>query len=89
MRHFTLGLLTVASLGAGVLPAMAGDSVTTRIEPRPYYGAVVTVENGVRVYRPLPHHDRVIINPTNAPIYLGINDRPAIVNQNAATIGRR
>lgn len=90
MRHFTLGLLTIASLGTGILPAVAADSVTTRIEPRPYYGAVVTVENGVRVYRPLPHHDRVIINPTNAPIYLGINDRPAIVNQNAATnTGRR
>lgn len=33
------------------------------IETRPYYGAVVTVENGVRVWRPLPPHDRIIINP--------------------------
>lgn len=90
MRNITLGLLTIATLGAAALPAVAADSVTTRIEPRPYYGAVVTVENGVRVYRPLPHHDRVIINPSNAPIYLGINDRPAITNQNVnGNIGRR
>lgn len=88
MRTWTLGLLSLASLAAAALPASAADSVTTRIEPRPYYGAVVTVENGVRVYRPLPHHDRVIINPSNAPVYLGIQDRPAIVNQNANS-GRR
>ncbi len=89
MRKTTFGILILASLGAGIAPAFAADSVTTRIEPRPYYGAVVTVENGVRVYRPLPHHDRIIINPTNAPVYLGINDRPAIINQNAAGAPRR
>lgn len=89
MRKSTIGLLMLASLAAGIHPASAADSVTTRVEPRPYYGAVVTVENGVRVYRPLPHHDRIIINPGNAPIYLGINDRPAIINQNAAGAGRR
>lgn len=89
MRKTTFGILILASLGAGIAPASAADSVTTRIEPRPYYGAVVTVENGVRVYRPLPHHDRIIINPTNAPVYLGINDRPAIINQNAAGAPRR
>ena len=36
---------------------------TTRIETRPFYGATVTIEEGVRVFRPLPPHDRVIINP--------------------------
>ena len=37
---------------------------TTRIEPRPFYGATVTIEDGVRVFRPLPPHDRIIIvNP--------------------------
>ena len=34
---------------------------TTRIEPRPFYGATVTIEAGVRVFRALPPHDRVII----------------------------
>ena len=34
-----------------------------RIEPRPFYGATVTVEEGVRVFRPLSPHDRIIIVP--------------------------
>lgn len=78
-----------AVLLATALSAMAAESVTTRIETRPYYGAVVTVEKGVRVYRPLPRHDRIIINPTNAPVYLGLPDqRHYIVNQNAIAVGR-
>ncbi|MEM1306717.1 MAG: hypothetical protein AAGG99_04260 [Pseudomonadota bacterium] len=51
-----IGLLTT-----GV--AYAGDAKTTRIEPRPYYGAVATIEHGVRVLRPLPPTRHVIINP--------------------------
>jgi hypothetical protein len=83
MRKLVLGLLAGAGMGLGVAPAVASDAVTTRIEPRPFYGAVVTVERGVRVFRPLPSHDRVIINPGNAPIYLGINEVPAgLINQN-------
>lgn len=59
-------LLASAVAAAAAVPASAGNeggAVTTRIETRPYYGAVVTVENGVRVWRPLPPHDRIIINP--------------------------
>ena len=64
------------ALAAGTVAAMitpaAADAVTTRIETRPFYGAVVTLEHGVRVYRPLPPHDRVIINPGGqAPVSLG------------------
>lgn len=85
MRRLVLGLLAGASVGLGAVSAIAADAVTTRIEPRPFYGAVVTVEHGVRVFRPLPRHDRVIVNPGNAPVYLGINEVPAasIINQNA------
>lgn len=43
--------------------AVAGQASTTRIETRPFYGATVTLESGVRVFRPLPPHERVIINP--------------------------
>lgn len=43
--------------------AHASDAKTTRIEPRPYYGAVATIEHGVRVLRPLPPTRHVIINP--------------------------
>ena len=52
----------------------AGESFTTRIEPRPFYGAVVTMEHGVRVIRPLPPERQVIINPNNTPLSLGFND---------------
>ena len=43
--------------------ALAQSASTTRIETRPFYGATVTLEEGVRVFRPLPPHGRVIINP--------------------------
>ena len=49
--------------------------VTDRIETRPFYGATVTLEAGVRVFRPLPPHDRVIINPGGkTPLYIGIGE---------------
>jgi hypothetical protein len=35
----------------------------------------VTIEEGVRVFRPLPRHDRVIVNPGNrTPVTLEIGD---------------
>jgi hypothetical protein len=56
-------------------PAANAQSYTTRIEPRPFYGAVVTLEEGVRVIRPLPPERHVIINPDNAtPLVLGFNE---------------
>ena len=46
---------------------------TTRIETRPYYGAVVTIEHGVRVYRPVPPTQHLIINPDGTtPLQLNI-----------------
>ena len=73
MRSLAFGLVAAAGIAAGSPPATAQyyfstgvEPRTTRIEPRPVYGAVVTLEKGVRVYRPLPPHDRVIINPGNA-----------------------
>lgn len=58
---------TLIGLGAVLLSATAAlaEARTLRIETRPYTSAVVTVENGVRVWRPLPPADRVIINPGN------------------------
>lgn len=66
--------LTLA-MGAGFAPAAdAQDAYTTRIETRPYYGAVVTIENGVRVYRPVPPTTHLIINPDGlTPLAIGIN----------------
>jgi hypothetical protein len=57
----------------GVVTPAAADAVTTRIETRPYYGAIVTVEQGVRVWRALPPHDRIIINPQGqTPVTIGV-----------------
>ena len=62
MRALALAVLT--GVGVSVAAPMAlAEAVTTRIETRPFYGATVTLEEGVRVFRPLPRHDRVIINP--------------------------
>jgi hypothetical protein len=75
MRSLALGIVAGVGLATGSLPAFA-QSYTTRIEPRPAYGAIVTMEKGVRVFPPLPPHDRVIINPNGTPVQLNIGDAP-------------
>ncbi len=67
--------------------AAAAQGYTTRIEPRPFYGATVTIEEGVRVIRPLPPERQVIINPDGTPLSLGFNetniyDRRAVYSRN-------
>ena len=68
-------------LGAFVLVAVAAPAAfaqqahTTRIETRPYYGAVVTIEHGVRVYRPVPPTTHLIVNPDGAtPLTVNVGD---------------
>jgi hypothetical protein len=57
------------------LPANGEEAYTTRIEPRVFYGATITLEEGVRVFRPLPPHRHVIINPGNrTPLSLSFNE---------------
>ncbi|HWB43902.1 MAG TPA: hypothetical protein VG900_00530 [Hyphomicrobiaceae bacterium] len=68
-------LAVLAGIGVCVGSAAASAQSTIRIEPRPFYGATVTLEAGVRVFRPLPPHERVIINPNKTPLYLGFEDR--------------
>ncbi len=63
MRPRLLAPLGLILAAATCSTAVLAEAVTTRIETRPYYGAIVTVERGVRVWRPLPPHDRIIINP--------------------------
>jgi hypothetical protein len=71
MRALLLGVVIGVGAGASASTALA-QAVTTRIETRPFYGATVTLEEGVRVFRPLPPHDRVIINPGGqTPLSLG------------------
>jgi hypothetical protein len=62
--------------------AVSAQGFTTRIEPRPFYGATVTLEEGVRVIRPLPPERQVIINPGNAtPLTLGFNETHVYENR--------
>ena len=77
---------------AGIVQAsVAQEAHTTRIETRPYYGAVVTIENGVRVYRPVPPTTHLIVNPDGlTPLVIGINEGAGVrpVVGDAAVAGR-
>jgi hypothetical protein len=75
-----LAIATLVAAAAMVpLAANAQSPTTTRIETRPFYGATVTLEEGVRVFRPLPPHGRVIINPGGTtPINLGIEEHRSV-----------
>jgi hypothetical protein len=70
----TLALLAAGTLVASATAALADGAVTTRIEPRNVYGATVTVEEGVRVWRPLPPEGHVIVNPGRVPLSLNYYD---------------
>jgi len=73
-----IGLLPLAAVAAAlVIPASAETPHTTRIETRPVYGATVTIEHGVRVYRPVPPTDHLIVNPDRAPLVLNVESPTA------------
>ena len=65
-----IGLLPLAAVAA----ALAADG----IETRPVYGATVTIEHGVRVYRPVPPTHHLIVNPDRAPLVLSV-ESPATI----------
>lgn len=82
MRVLPMALLAAAS---ALLPmsASATEATTTRIETRPFYGATVTLEAGVRVFRPLPPHSKVIINPNGrTPLNLGFEENRWVSHNN-------
>jgi len=72
---------SLASLGLMLVTAHAATAASlTRIETRPVYGAIITEEEGVRVYRPLPPTRHMIINPDGqTPLNLTIEDRNVVV----------
>ncbi len=85
MRLFASLLL----LSLGSAAALAEPAHTTRIETRPYYGAVVTIEQGVRVYRPVPPTQHLIINPDGAtPLQLNIGNGSFTPKSQAAATDR-
>jgi len=58
-----------------VVSAHAGDANTTRIIHGEPYGAVVTDENGVLVFRALPSVKHVVINPGGkTPLTINMNE---------------
>lgn len=82
MRRFALILALLAG-AAG--PVLAG-SRTVQIEPRPTYGATVTIEEGVRVFRPLPAGPRqVIVNPNRTPLVLEVGETSTVNQFNSST----
>jgi hypothetical protein len=70
-------LLPFAAFAALVGPASAETAHTTRVEARPVYGAVVTVEHGVRVWRPVPPTQHLIVNPQKLPLMFNVEDPSA------------
>lgn len=71
----TFKALTVVAAVVASSAFSTAEAGTTRIETRPFYGAVVTIEEGVRVFRPLPSTDRVIINPQGkTPLSLSFSE---------------
>ena len=77
-------LLVAAGTAALVAPALAQSAHTTRIETRPVYGAVITYEHGVRVFRPVPPTGHMIVNPGRVPLVLSIDDGPAVYQSNSS-----
>lgn len=75
MNRSVLFAVTTAVAAGLSMTAASAQSYTTRIETRPFYGATVTLEEGVRVIRPLPPERQVIINPDGrTPLSLGFNE---------------
>jgi hypothetical protein len=74
MRLFLICSIAITSAMFALTSVASAESFTTRIETRPYYGAVTTIEHGVKVIRPLPPDRFVIINPNRTPLSLGISE---------------
>ena len=73
------------------MPAAIGadnlDSKTIRIEPRAFYGATISLEAGVRVFRPLPPTKHMIINPDKTPLHLSLTEATHNINNNTVNGG--
>ena len=67
-------LLGMAATSLIATSAFAQDASLIRVEPRPYYGATITIEEGVRVFRPLPKTRTMVINPgQKTPLHLKVD----------------
>lgn len=73
MHRHSLLAAAALSVAASTAPALAEPS-TIRIVPNNVAAATVSLEQGVRVWRPLPPTRQVIVNPSGAPVSLNITD---------------
>ncbi|MBN9282449.1 MAG: hypothetical protein J0H37_09385 [Hyphomicrobium denitrificans] len=73
-RSFPMFLIALAPAMLAMTGAASADGFTARIVTQPYYGAVTTLEHGVRVIRPLPPERYVIVNPNRTPLALSFNE---------------
>jgi len=81
IRFFAFSSAGVALLSLAAASHAAAEG-TIRIETRPFYGAVVTLEEGVRVFRPLPADEHVIINPDGkTPLSIGLQESNVYENR--------
>jgi hypothetical protein len=83
--HFSVFLVALAANVGST--AFAQDPGLTRIETRPFYGATVTIEEGVRVFRPLPPTAHMIINPSRSPLNLSISYERRASQDEGSTAG--
>lgn len=69
-----IALATSLVLLSPVVAVAQDGASTTRIERRPVYGATVTEEQGVWVFRPIPPTRHMVIAPADgSPVNLSIN----------------
>lgn len=81
-------LTCLAAVLAVLAPAAASAQVLTRIETNNFYGATVTIEEGVRVFRGLPPASHVVINPGGrTPLTLSYNNTTIVDNSGGDTEG--
>ncbi len=72
MRRLSVAALFLV-LGSALAFAQDGSS-TTRVEKRAVYGATVTEEQGVWVFRPIPPTRNMVIAPADGPaVNLSLN----------------
>lgn len=81
-------VLILSLLAAGIAGPAFAEGQVTQIEPRPTYGATVSIEEGVRVFRPLPAGSRhVIVNPNRTPLVLDVGqDQSVTQNFNSSSV---
>ncbi len=89
MSRTPILLAAGAALVLSSAAASSQEARVIRVEPRAFYGATITLEAGVRVFRPLPRTSHIVINPDNkTPLSVSVTDvTERIINPPAESQG--